>query len=306
MPSIAGDPMKQENVDSMINAARQGHNDKVTSLLDFGVDINSTDAGNKTPLLHAACKGRSSTVAMLLDSGADVDRRDNYGGTPLFWAVCTAQFAVVKLLVEHGAEMSSGEAGGQSPFLRAASGLSKPAHADILAYFIRMGADVNEADHNGLTGLMFAAMGGYEELMRILLAGGVDVHRRSALGETALVMACRSGQDGQAGVVRLLVDHGAELSVRDQHKQPLHYLAAESGDPMVVTFLLDQGLDPNEDGGRVLRAACRHGGLEVVRVLLGKGADVNLADAEGITPLMIQWPDDTTGWPWNCSGPEQM
>jgi ankyrin repeat protein len=66
--------------------------------------------------------------------------------------------------------------------------------------------------------------------------------------------------------------------------------AAGKGDHDTVAFLIVQGIDVNlhEEGGygrTALIKACRHGHLDIVRLLLAKGARVDEPDASGDTAL---------------------
>ena len=217
-----------------------------------------------------------------------MDQKDNYGGTPLFWAVCGARFDIVKILLDHGADMNAKTSDGDSPFLRAAAGISKPAHIDIMKLFLKSGADINQTNNNGVTALMNAASGGYTEITRLLLEHDADVSIRSRQGETAITRACRAYRKDRPEIVKMLVDHGADISVTDKwnHHASLLFLSAQNGHTGIVSLLLDKGMDINEKKGVVLRTACEHNRLETVQLLIGRGADVNLADSDGKTALM--------------------
>lgn len=154
----------------LVQAARQGQRDTIESLLSQGAAINERDKDGKTALTHAAFNGRIETVKLLLKNDAAINLKDHYGGTPLFWAVCGAYFDIVKLLTDHGADISAQDNQGRSPFMRAASGVSRPAHIDIMKLFLDLGTDdVNQADNHGVTALMTAAGGGYVEITKMLM-----------------------------------------------------------------------------------------------------------------------------------------
>jgi len=272
----------------LIEAARDGNNKIVKKLLEQGAPVNAKDKDGKTALNQAAFLGRLETVKLLLDSNAIVDRKDNYGGTPLFWAVCGANFEIVKLLFDHGAKINAKPMGGQSPFIRASSGVSRPAHIDIMKLFLKNGADINEIGNNGVTALMNAAAGGYIEITKMLLEHGADVSIRSRQGETAITRACSAYKKDRPEIVKSLIDHGADIHVTDKrnHNASLLYLAAQNGHTGIVSLLLDKGMDINEKSGIVLGTACEHRHLATTRLLIKRGADVNLADSEGMTALM--------------------
>ena len=94
--------------------------------------------------------------------------------------------------------------------------------------------------------------------------------------------------------VRLLIDAGAEVNVRDDRGETALMKASqdwETGE--VVGFLLEAGaaIDAADDQGRTaLMHAIESGALESARVLLEAGADVNAHDHSGKTPLMYMGP----------------
>ena len=55
------------------------------------------------------------------------------------------------------------------------------------------GAIVNLRETNGITALMMAADGGYEDVVQLLLASGADVNASTAGGESALILAREKG-----------------------------------------------------------------------------------------------------------------
>ncbi len=67
---------------------------------------------------------------------------------------------------------------------------------ESVVQFIGKGADVNDADHNGNTPLMYASMRGFTDTARFLLDNGADVNARNTQGVTPLTYACRNNQVG--------------------------------------------------------------------------------------------------------------
>ena len=86
-----------------------------------------------------------------------------------------------------------------------------------------------------------------------------------------------------------ILEHGAEVDVRDRDDDtPLHE-AARSGKPDHISILVDAGADlaarDKPHGGTALHWAARYGSAANVRALLAAGADVDASALNGATPL---------------------
>jgi ankyrin repeat protein len=103
-------------------------------------------------------------------------------------------------------------------------------------------------------------------------------------GSQALVM---SASKGDAQSIENLVSKGADVNAQDQIS-PL-MAAADSGQVSTVALLLKKGARVNDraalNGMTALHFAARKGFLEVVELLLKSGADFEITDSDGFTPL---------------------
>jgi uncharacterized protein len=150
----------------------------------------------------------------------------------------------------------------------------------------------------GVTALMVAAGAGKSGVVRLLLNRGASVNRRSeaigpggeAPGSSALLLAAAAGH---AEVVELLLARGADpntgTSLGEMSTTPLWH-AATGGYTGIARMLLDHGAATG-NGGRAtnylpLAAAVRAQSIETVQLLLDRGADPNLRDELGYTPLL--------------------
>ena len=125
-------------------------------------------------------------------------------------------------------------------------------------------------DDVGRTGLIVGARDGEAEVVRVLLEGGADVDKaRTDNGATPLYMAAENGHEA---VVRLLVERGADVDKArtDSGATPLH-IAAQNGHEAVVRVLVEGGADVDkartDDGATPLQAATQSGCESVVQLL---------------------------------------
>ncbi|KAH8724028.1 ankyrin repeat-containing domain protein, partial [Phaeosphaeriaceae sp. PMI808] len=85
-------------------------------LLSQGVNPDTRDTRNSTPLWWAARGGHEAIVRCLLDTSiVDIDARDDVGRTPLFWAAANGYERVVKLLLVKGAIPYVADKDGHTP-----------------------------------------------------------------------------------------------------------------------------------------------------------------------------------------------
>ena len=132
-----------------------------------------------------------------------------------------------------------------------------------------------------------------EVSMRLLADAGADVNARmkKPYDETALMRAAYLGAEATVGA---LLDTGADVNGANTFGETALWLAARQNRPRVVELLLKRGADPNRltrpnpqwfsDGGNALNVAVDKGCMECARLLLARGADPRVADANGRTP----------------------
>ena len=92
----------------------------------------------------------------------------------------------------------------------------------------------------GSTPLMYAALYGDSDWVRLLLESGADPNSRNDAGTTALMWALADAEK-----TRLLLDHRADVNARsDDGRTPLIIAASQHGSGAVVKLLLDRGANP--------------------------------------------------------------
>ena len=161
---------------------------------------------------------------------------------------------------------------------------------DVVAYLLGLGVLDVAAEGFGIhSSLQRACVGKHVEVMKLLIEGGADVDVEGTNKYGLLFTACRSGK---SEVVRLLVEAGSGSGTAKDGGVWANGLrrAAGRGHVDVVRLLVDTGVEVecvDGDGKTALCSASRGGRVDVVRALVGEGgADVNKAGRGGWTPLM--------------------
>jgi ankyrin repeat protein len=255
----------QRERDALIDAIRLGHSDIAHSLLDNGVDPNSTEPGGRSALWHAAHWGRSAliqdlvrrgarlpddvlmgpvhdgdveTVRLLVRRGANVNcvatfTRHSYR-FPQKELLLTVAIQVISAL-ETAERIARKMRSAKTPRWRAAHPPGPP-NGDLEAIplmLIKAGANVNRLAfeyslYEGFirTTLGLAAHCGHARTVKAMLAAGADVNQRDTWGGTALFDAAR---EGQRQVVKILLAAGANADMKRRDGATPVSIARERG-----------------------------------------------------------------------------
>jgi len=225
----------------------------------FSEAIHPSDS--QTALSYAAGSGNAKIVQILLNHGALPNLRNGDGSTALM-AAADDQFygSPADMFAEH------------------------QKHIQIMQILLSKGADINAKRSDGSTALTSSASinddGTVALIMpRFLLEHGADANAKTANGGTLLQWAVDNGDKSMDSLVGLLLNHGANVDVKDTYGWTPMMRASELMEPTLVETLLTHGANPNfhspaNDMTPLIQAA-RQGQLGVMKLLLDKGADVN-------------------------------
>uniref|UniRef100_A0A8D0MZA4 Fibronectin type 3 and ankyrin repeat domains protein 1 n=2 Tax=Sus scrofa TaxID=9823 RepID=A0A8D0MZA4_PIG len=161
---------------------------------------------------------------------------------------------------------------------------------DLLVRILQGGnVKVDVPNKFGFTALMVAAQRGYTRLVKILVSHGTDVTLRSGSGKDSLMLACYAGH---LDVVKYLRRHGASWDTRDLGGCTALHWAADGGHCNVIEWMIKDGcevdaVDTGSGWTPLLRVSAVSGNQKVASLLIDAGADVNVKDKDGKTPLMV-------------------
>jgi uncharacterized protein len=314
----ANAPVLSHGETALMLAARSGSVDAVKMLLDHGAQINAKDSlRGTTALMWAAEQGHVGVVELLAARGADVRAQSevlrtlkrrglgyaaakDQGGpdapikgglTPLLFAAREGSIDCVRALTTAGADVNQTSVDGSSPLLVAVQN----GFYDVALFLMDHGANVNLANSKGWTPLYLA----------------VKVRNQ----ETTAIPG--PSTDGVLDFIKTLLDRGADPNLQIKADTEIHQgmtsawlkeagatpllRAAICGDLIVAQLLLQHKADPliaTFDHTTPLMAASGVGwadgmlreysedqSLEVVKLLLSLGSDVNAVNDHGITAL---------------------
>lgn len=160
-------------------------------------------------------------------------------------------------------------------------------HAAFTRLLAAQSRDVDAAQPDGMTALLWAAYHDDADQARALLAAGAAPGVANRYGVTPLGLAC---QNGNAAVVEALLAAGADANrAGPGGESPLH-TAARTGRPDPVKLLLSAGARPNAalpNGQTPLMWAAAEGHTEVVKILLAGGADLQATLPSGFNAWLF-------------------
>ncbi len=178
-------------------------------------------SGNATPLLVGAYSGQRKIADALLAMGARMD---------FIAAIALGRTAPLRSMLDADPTLARKRSPDGWTALHIAARYAEPETVDLL---ISAGADVNCPGKRGLTPLFFATEEPYSNA-ELLLARGADINARGKHGFTVLHYAAKWGY---AGLVEILLDHGARPDVQTDARQTPWELAVRQGHRRVAALL---------------------------------------------------------------------
>jgi uncharacterized protein len=315
-------PLTESGDTALMIAARTGKTDALQVLLEHGAKINAKEKwGDTTALMWAVSEHRPAAVKLLIARGADLNAKSKfvptstsrtYEGTtpealkpnqgavelssglltPLMFAAREGDSESARLLIAAGAELNARAGDGKDALSLALFN----GNYEIASLLIDSHANVNQADAQGFTPLFWAVDRRNMEtapnfpwmvtadpmfLIRKLLDAGANTNAvinntpRSRMREGAprIVFATvlmRAAFSADLEAVNLLLAHGANPHIISSDRETT--LMAASGLGFIRSYHKERPIADR---------------LEIIKMLIKLGENVNVADNYGITPLMV-------------------
>jgi ankyrin repeat protein len=243
------------------------------SLIALGVAVLLlAPTGGHPPIVDAAKSGNRDAIRTLLDQGANVDAADADGTTALHWASYRDDVESADLLIKAGAAVNAANDLGATPLWTASLNGSDA----MVRRLLSAGANPNAPLVSGETPLMVAARSGKPAIVEHLAANGANVNARAARGQTALMWAVAQKHPD---VVAVLLERGAEVAARSEVWSQM--MAVPPHGYLPYNKMIPAG------GETALLFAARVGDLASAKLLVAAGANVNDADAWGVSAVTL-------------------
>ncbi|WP_307474973.1 ankyrin repeat domain-containing protein [Cytobacillus purgationiresistens] len=156
---------------------------------------------------------------------------------------------------------------------------------------IKTGANIDATDESGRTAVLAAAQNNRVDTVKLLIQEGVDINIRNDNSDNVLLYA---GAEGQLDIVKLAIEAGADTTLTNRFGGTALIPASDRGHDEVVNQLLAHSdIDVDHinhlNWTALLEAVILGDGSgdyqKIVQLLVDHGADVHIADKDGVTPL---------------------
>lgn len=305
-------------------AACKGHIELIKLLIEYGADIEArkTDLGKETPLARSVWFDNQEVAKILIKNGANtnclvkysdnlnyfnwavemgylelvemaITKGNNIPKSALHIAVTKGNLAMTELLLKNQMDVNQKNSQGDTPLFLAIENK----HPEIAKFLIANGADIwaqNYEKYEKKDILRSACDHGFLWLVEDLVKQGANVNTTYENNWTPLTTAIFAGQSETAEFLLDCLSQISDQKINLNQKcgyglgwTPL-YLASRHCQAKLVKLLIEKGANLNiltTDRETPLFGAMDKGKREVIKVLLEHGADVNKGNKEGKTPL---------------------
>lgn len=234
---VCGICLADDGVDkAWLDALRANNIESAAGLVDRVTSVDLAPSDGRTALMLSAKRGMSALVERLVSDGANVNASNHNGGTPLMYAAISGVESIGQLLIDKRANVNARGSNGWSPIMVAAA----KGHQGFVQLLIQAGADVNARDVYLWTPLGRASFENRLAVVETLIkTAEIDLDLRDDQGATALHHAAAGGF---ANIVELLIEAGADASIRDHKSLTARDRAAQLQHDAVLNILSNERL----------------------------------------------------------------
>ena len=252
----------------LLIATNNGHCDAVLLLLEAGANTNVMDQNGYYAIHLASIKGYVTIVERLLDYGMHINTCVEYVVSDDDWSDSVSDWNVegdtpLHLAVQHG-------------------------HVELAKILIQRGALINALNDSNRTPLHLAVQEESENMMRLLLEHGADIYKSVQSRSSVLKYIITNDTTDSRRMLEIILQYRG--SKRDEYTIFIRAIKYSNID--ICKYLIDRkNVDinaTNKDGNSLLHIAAMHRSkCDVLRLLIDNGANKNVKNKQGLTPLDI-------------------
>jgi ankyrin repeat protein len=188
-------------------------------------------------LILAVQENNIKAVKKLIKKGADINSMDAYGRTALMYAVIRSNIDIVKeLVMYYGTDLNVRDTDGRTALILC-SWLEDEKGSEIADRLIKADAELDIADNNKMTALMWAVYEGKENTAKVLIDAGANFDLTDENGQTALIYA---SWKGYGEIALMLVNAGTDTTIMDDEGKTAYMLAEEKEHPDIAEIIKNQ------------------------------------------------------------------
>lgn len=267
-------------------------------LKQSGADINDKHPGGMTILSTTIHDGDFDVAEFLIKQNADINACNDDGSTPLIQSLIgNKNIKFLRFMIENGADVNMHDkANGSSPLHYAVN----IGDVEMLECVCEKARNIDSKNNDGLTPLCLVYSKwlmektdiDHKSMFGLLVTKGADINQTYDNGDPILLDAVKRKK---MDIVQYVVSLDADINIADG--DGLTFLVASiqslknsAEKSTFIKFLIDKGIDPKQKDANnrtPLHHAVEKEDIETVKLLLGNGANKDVKDNDGITPLGI-------------------
>ncbi|XP_059189093.1 dynein axonemal heavy chain 12 [Centropristis striata] len=270
-----------EDPDEIFKAIKEGDEDALSRLALQPETFSRVDERGWIPLHEAAAHGNKKILEIIFSASPPgaAQCRTLKGETPLFLAVVHGLRENATFLLQNGSSPDLQNDEQDSPLVAAILN----DQYDLATLLLRYNGKVDQTGPLNRTALHESAFLGLENFVYLLLDSGADPNACDIKKKTPLALAA---QNGHLNVVEVLLQKGAHVWCESESGTIL-FEAAASGNPDIISMLLDHGADPNQplySGHLPIHRVAYHGHILALQHLIPV-TKLDAVKESGMSPL---------------------
>jgi serine/threonine-protein phosphatase 6 regulatory ankyrin repeat subunit B len=279
---------------ALMKAVENNQRDLAEILIKAGANINARDNFGWTTLMMAAENGYFEMLEILIKAGANVNEKDELGWTALMKAVENNQRDLAEILIKAGANINNIDNFGRTALIFAANN----GYIEVVDMLIESGAKVKIRDNNKWTALIFAI----KKFLKVAADYNLDEEdiNLDYIWQEKYVYACIINSIIEGGIdyitklnpsVKKIIEiNNANAAINnDYNKKEALKIADKCGYLYLEKLIKEANIDEkiNDDDSISLFQAIEKGSSDTVKMIIEAGANVNVRDHNGNTPLKL-------------------